>query len=504
MSRASIYVNVDFVKVHVINNSSWVTVPSYSYADLNSTVAIPIEYLYGADSSCISANAGCSIVGNKLMVPVVTSDVTVTLSNAKAMVTVSNQDEEAIQSVTPSHRAAAPGETVTFTVTYNSGYNSSSSKSNATNASLSGNQLSVSVASVDDVVTVLVPNTHMVSVTNNVPYIDVVDYQPQFVRHGSTEVRWSVRYNDSSTNSCARVTNAMLTQGMGEYAVQGQLVTTTTINADTTVTMDPVKVQVKITNQAPYHVESISPEISYVAPGTSVQAQITYAAGYIGDVLYSSIGTISQNTLTIPTNSSSYSLAVSIFRGADSVIELGTSGTYEAYYTPFYPYYNYTVSQQIYRADELGDNCLIKAVAFNYISSDEYESMSRHVKLYMTPTTESKKSTTGRFTSVDAADCVFDGTINISSNQWVNVTFDKPFSYDNSKNVLLTIEDITGNWVNASGYWRSYNGTGYCLISYNDNAAYDIAHLSGETPESYETRTSTKLTVITFIEDTPD
>ena len=76
--KCSLIINADYVKVTIINNSDLVNVVSTKFADANSTVAIPLTFLDGADDTCIAASIG-SVSGNVTFAA--NNWTTITLSN---------------------------------------------------------------------------------------------------------------------------------------------------------------------------------------------------------------------------------------------------------------------------------------------------------------------------------------------------------------------------------------------------------------------------------------
>ena len=122
--KCSLIINADYVKVTIINNSDLVNVVSTKFADANSTVAIPLTFLDGADDTCIAASIG-SVSGNMLLLPVQTSNVTVTLTSAKIRVSTDNHVQYHITSITPQVQYVTPGQSAQFTLSYAEGYDPS-------------------------------------------------------------------------------------------------------------------------------------------------------------------------------------------------------------------------------------------------------------------------------------------------------------------------------------------------------------------------------------------
>ena len=492
MAHASIFVKIDFVKINVINTSSWVSAPSTTYADYNSTAEIPLEFLHGADSTYISVTGGATVTGNTLRIPVLTNDVTVTISNAKAMVTVFNGDSEAIQSITPAIFAAAPGEQALFTVTYNSGYDANGSKVTSGNATLSGTQLTVPVSGTNDVVAEVGPNYHTVTITNTVPYVTPAQSSVK-IRHGKTGT-CGITYRESSDYTCLKLNyntyGTISSSGLSIAAVTN----------DREIKILPNKVQVKVSNLAPYHVTSVSPSIRYQYTGTSATFTLTYASGYTPSDLYSNAGSISNRTLTVPVSSVNYYVNAEIYRGAEVNVELGADGEYGSFETPLNSSYKYSISQQYYTPSEIQRSGIITKVGFKIYPG--WPGGTRTLSLHMQNTTQSSFSPEWKLRNVPTNAKVFDGQVTFASDDWTMIQLSTPFGYDSEKHLLLTVNDKTGTSTSGSLAFTTYNSYN-SATSAKDSSSFDTSFLQNESV-SWVANPAVRLTMISPIEDTPD
>ena len=131
----------------------------------------------------------------------------------------------------------------------------------------------------------------------------------------------------------------------------------------------------------------------------------------------------------------------------------GTSGTNNI---PFYlgnDYYPYSLSQQIYTAEDIGVAGSVKAISFYHRMSDMSLSMSG-VKVYMKHT--DKDSFSGP--ELDAPDDfvkVYEGTISASGAQWMTIRLDTPFEYDGNSNLMVCCYDPVG--VHSKGNTFTYH-----------------------------------------------
>ncbi len=145
-------------------------------------------------------------------------------------------------------------------------------------------------------------------------------------------------------------------------------------------------------------------------------------------------------------------------------------GTETNAYLPFYNYYNYTLSQQIYTASELGSAGTITSIAF-YNSGAE---KARTCDLYMKATTKSSFSSETDWITISDSDKVFSGSVTMTANEWTFIIFNTPFEYDGTSNVVLVADDNTGNWSSSPHMTcRVFSATNQAIYAYNDNTDYD-------------------------------
>jgi hypothetical protein len=179
--------------------------------------------------------------------------------------------------------------------------------------------------------------------------------------------------------------------------------------------------------------------------------------------------TVSGNTFTMPDYNVTVSAVFSKPTGGDVTIGSGTSTNK---YIPTYAYYNYTLSQQIYKPSEVGSAGTITKVAFKVSNSKAAE---RTIDIYMSYTTKSSFSSSTDWVSQSTSNRVFSGSVNFNASDWTTITLNTPFEYNGTSNLLLTIDDNTGTWISGSGgsnapQFYVYSTNGYTAIyAYDDN-----------------------------------
>ncbi len=132
---------------------------------------------------------------------------------------------------------------------------------------------------------------------------------------------------------------------------------------------------------------------------------------------------------------------------------------------PFYTYYDYAISQMLYTAEELGGAGTINSVTYTCTSG----SQTRTVDIYVKPTTQ---ATLASEELVDAtATLVYSGTISIAQGD-VTVTFNQPYQFDGTTNLVIIVDDNTGSWA-SSPYYAAYNASDMTRYKYRDGSDFD-------------------------------
>ena len=150
--------------------------------------------------------------------------------------------------------------------------------------------------------------------------------------------------------------------------------------------------------------------------------------------------------------------------------EIGQSTDNNAY-LPSYNYYNYSLTQQIYTADEIGSAGTINWIAFY----NEGAEKTRSYDFYLKATTKTSFSSNSDWITVAASDKVFSGSVTLAAGAWTIINFTTPFEYDGTSNLVLVADDNTGSWSSSPHMTCSVfdaNGN-QAIYIYNDNTNFD-------------------------------
>lgn len=146
-------------------------------------------------------------------------------------------------------------------------------------------------------------------------------------------------------------------------------------------------------------------------------------------------------------------------------------GTSSSNYSPSNSCYNYSYSQQVFTAEEIGTAGTINSLTFNCESA---VSSLRNLTIYMVHTAQS--STNSGWLPLTDAQIVFSGYRTFSSGEnTINLT--TPFVYDGIQNLAIFVDDNTGSW-SCSNYFYNTSCTGTASIAYSDTYNPDPATIS--------------------------
>ena len=153
--------------------------------------------------------------------------------------------------------------------------------------------------------------------------------------------------------------------------------------------------------------------------------------------------------------------------GGDVTIGDGTSTNS---YLPSYSTYNYSYTQQLFLAEEMGGTPRsIESVTFEKVAG----SVNRTLKIYLMHT-----SATSGSSWIDASNAtlVFD-TAQQLENGFNTFQFSTPFQYNGADNLLLIVLDMTGSW-QSGNTWRTHTApfTASRYI-YQDGSAYSTSSI---------------------------
>ena len=151
---------------------------------------------------------------------------------------------------------------------------------------------------------------------------------------------------------------------------------------------------------------------------------------------------------------------------------------------PGYQYYNYSYSQQLYFANEMGTAGTITGVAFQY--NETLATLFANCTIYMGHT--SQASLASGWVPVDSMQVVYVGSMNNDAAGWNTFRFTHPFHYNGHSNVVIAVDRNDGAYAQGpSFYCHSTGSTITARYTYQDNA--DILPTAPESGQNNNTNT---------------
>ncbi|MBO7618771.1 MAG: leucine-rich repeat protein [Bacteroidales bacterium] len=143
---------------------------------------------------------------------------------------------------------------------------------------------------------------------------------------------------------------------------------------------------------------------------------------------------------------SSYEFDVDCDEMHPELVYIGDGDNITNTYLPSYSYYKYGLSQQIYTAAEIGSGGNITSIAF--YNQGENNTKTRTYDIYLKPTSKLMFVNEHDWIGVSEADKVFSGSVTMVPGKWTFINFDAPFVYDGTSNIVLVMDDNTGDYTN--------------------------------------------------------
>ncbi len=178
------------------------------------------------------------------------------------------------------------------------------------------------------------------------------------------------------------------------------------------------------------------------------------------------------------------------------VVEIG-DGTGTTYYFPIDNYFNYSCTEQVYLAEEIGIGGTINSISFYYNYGTAYT--ANNVTMYMKNVSRTGFTSTTDCEPLEAGDVVWTGAIAPTAAGWYTFTLDTPFEYNGTDNLLVAFYDGTSGYPGTSYTWRTTpTSTSMALRYYSDSTnpnPYNLASYTGS-KQVYSYRANVQINII--------
>lgn len=279
-----------------------------------------------------------------------------------------------------------------------------------------------------------------------------------------------VTYTDDADGTTIAVSEGSVVDGSIVLAV---------VHSDINVTISPSKVQVVPDLSNTENITAIVPSVAYGIPGGSVEFTVTYMEGCGPSDVNMEGGTFDDDTLTynVPDDTWSVRPAITDASGEDIEIVIGT-GTSNSDIIPTYTSYKYSITEQIFTAEEIGAVGKIRSLSFNLVNAANQD---RNIDVYIAHTERYTFTNDNDWIAMTVADKVYSGVLDCHSSGWQTIQLDKPFKYNGDSNLVIMVDDNTGNYDGYETFAVTDIGNRMAIYRYGD-----AGNFSPETPSSVD------------------
>lgn len=143
---------------------------------------------------------------------------------------------------------------------------------------------------------------------------------------------------------------------------------------------------------------------------------------------------------------------------------------------PIYTMYTYSLTEQIYRADEIDYSGNIKAISFR-IGYDYSTPDTVHIDVYMKHVSKNMFPSPDDYETVTAEDLVYSGpwTIPAFTDNWITIELDTLFQYNGTDNLMVAIDAICEQF--AIRFFKTSSVSSSVFSCYSDTEKPDPSDL---------------------------
>ena len=156
----------------------------------------------------------------------------------------------------------------------------------------------------------------------------------------------------------------------------------------------------------------------------------------------------------------------------DSTTTVNSQGNY----FPTNTFYNYSATQQIYLASEIGSATTINQLDFFYTYSNP---VTRRLKIFLGHTSMNAFASTSDVIAESQLTLVYNGNYTFSNSPTMNsIQLDVPFNYNGTDNLVLAVIDSTGSYQYSANKFLTFSAPNRSLYRYQDGSYLDFGNTS--------------------------
>lgn len=165
--------------------------------------------------------------------------------------------------------------------------------------------------------------------------------------------------------------------------------------------------------------------------------------------------------------------------GSHAQVQIGTGTSDQG--LPIYPNYGYTYSQSIYLASEINATGNITSIQWYYSGVNTMPN-SQNLVVYLGHTTKTEFASDEDWEDIADLTQVYTGGIVVASGSgWATITFNTPFAYNGTDNLVVAVEDNMAGYDNYNDRFYSSSVSGErSLVAYSDTINIDPSNPNEE------------------------
>jgi hypothetical protein len=156
-------------------------------------------------------------------------------------------------------------------------------------------------------------------------------------------------------------------------------------------------------------------------------------------------------------------LAMAFGAVAQTEVTIG-NGTDSYYHLPINMWYNYSLNQQIFTAEEIGSAGTITSISFYYDYTDAFSLPG--IKVYMMNIDKNSFESDADIVDMTGTTLVYEGNVSAAGRGWITIELDDEFYYNGNDNLLVCMYDHIYGYPGSSYTYRCTETTDNMSISY--------------------------------------
>lgn len=152
--------------------------------------------------------------------------------------------------------------------------------------------------------------------------------------------------------------------------------------------------------------------------------------------------------------------------GGEKKIGNGTNTSYEI---PVCNFYNYSLTQQIFLASEIGGPTDIREISFQYAYTSP-TTVKNNVSIYLGHTSKTTFNSASDWVPIDSLTLVYTGNVNCTQG-WNAFTLDTAFSYNGLDNLVLVVDDNSGSYNSSLSTFNTHSTANNMTIYYRSDGS---------------------------------